>query len=378
MQNNSFDFNLASKIKNKEAGIRDIRNRNGICEGLPAVLTIVDTTRCNLDCIMCVRNKGYLQTALRSFKRYSRRRDETVMNFNLFKKIASEMFPHISRVCLSVAGEPFINPNFPRQLELIESYKVWLDLFTNATLIPKDELLRRLVNRLSRMVVSIDGASKKTYESIRKGARFQEVIDNIKRLNTERMKIDKEIRPKLVFWFVLMRRNIEELPEYVRLAHSLGADGIGAAHVTIFKKSLEKESLVYHKQLANRYLKQARDLIDKLGLETFDFPPLFSQVPVSQDKVDTPMPNSPCKFLWREAVIELNGDVYPCCAPEKTGLLMGNVSKQSFREIWSGKRYQILRASFEDGYLYPPCKNCYQRLKDRTSDNSGIYFFENV
>ncbi len=373
-EKHKFDYQIALISQNKIEHDRDEILKKEFCKAMPLHLTIVDTTRCNLNCIMCFRNKGFLEATLRPLKLHSRHKDETIMDFNLFKRIAKEVFPYLTRITLSVAGEPFINPNFSRQLDLIQKNKVRLNIFTNATLLPKGDTLKIFVNNLHQMVVSIDAASKKTYEAIRRGAKFQRVIDNIKRFNLERDKPSKTLRPRLIFWFVLMRKNIQELPEYVRLAHRLKADAIGFTHMTVLHKKLEKESLVYHKQLANRYLKEAKKIIDDLGLEICDFPPLFKETKASESKNDNSGNGLSCRFVRREALIEVNGDVYPCCAPEKTGLLMGNLKKQTFKEIWNSKRYQLLRASFRDSNLYPSCQNCYQRLKEHTSENSNIYF----
>ncbi|MBU2540525.1 MAG: radical SAM protein [Candidatus Omnitrophica bacterium] len=365
MKIDPFDYTIGLKIKNIEAALRDREFQNSTCESFPASLTIADTTRCNLDCIMCHHHLA---------KTYTKSASNINMDFNLFSKIAKETFPHINLVSLSVSGEPFINPNFSKELELIAFHKVKLGIITNATLMPKGDSLRRLVNNLSSIIVSIDAASKKTYEAIRKGARFQQVIDNVKRLNRARLKFSKSFRPKLIFWLVLMRKNIEELSEYVRLAHALKADGIGLVHMSIHHEKLKKESLIYHKRLTNRCLKAARKLIDSFGIEVYNIAPLFSFGRTPIKKSYYTLNKRPCKFPWREAFIEVNGDVYPCCAPDKSGLLMGNVREQTFRQIWNGRRYRLLRTSFKNGNLFAPCKNCYQRLKDYTSDISGIYF----
>jgi radical SAM protein with 4Fe4S-binding SPASM domain len=223
------------------------------------------------------------------------------------------------------------------------------------------------------LIVSLDAATRQTYESIRKGAHFEQVISNIRRFNSVRNSLAREDRPRLVFRLVLMRSNIEELPEYIRLARSLEVDAISLVHMIVFNRQLERESLIYHRRLANDCLKQARDLIDKFAMQAYEFPPLFSE-DLSLDKDENCLISDiPCRFVWSEAFIELNGDVYPCCAPDRSGLLMGNVSRQPFKQIWNGSYYRSLRKSFRGGSLYPPCRDCYQRLKDSNADNYSIY-----
>jgi radical SAM protein with 4Fe4S-binding SPASM domain len=238
-------------------------------------------------------------------------------------------------------------------------------------LIPKGELLARLVNNLALLIVSIDAAKKKTYESIRRGAKFDRVIDNIRRFNLERNKILIN-KPELIFRTVLLRRNIEELPDYVRLAKSLEADGIGACHANIFRKDLKNESLVYHKELANRCLKQAKELIDFFGLSIYDFPPLFGDL---DTRIDQPEQGAdkPCIYLWREIFIEANGDVYPCCASDRQGLLMGNINESPLLDIWNNERYRLLRSTFKNNDLLPACRNCYLRMKSLAPDDENLY-----
>ncbi|MEW6170008.1 MAG: radical SAM protein [Candidatus Omnitrophota bacterium] len=385
MQINQLDYDIALKIKNRQLYLSETEVKSPTCESMPLSLTISDTTRCNLNCIMCHRTRNFFDKGPKPFlkrfpltrdlvKLYAHHRNKTLMDFELFEKICRETFPYLFSLTLSIAGEPFMNPHFIKELELIENYKVKLVIFTNATLLPKGKTLLSLLNNLSTLIVSFDGATKRTYERIRKGADFKAVLSNIKRFNSHQDSLDNDRKPRLVFWLTLMRSNIEELPEFIKLAHNLKADAIGLCHMIVFNERMRSESLIYHKELANRYLIESRDLIDKYGLDTYDFPPLFSNKSESITKDVSSLSEPICRFLWSSSFIELNGDVFPCCAPNRRGLLMGNVAKQTFKEIWNGQCYQKLRESFKKGDLFVSCQNCYQRLKDNISDIDSIYF----
>jgi radical SAM protein with 4Fe4S-binding SPASM domain len=54
-----------------------------------------------------------------------------------------------------------------------------------------------------------------------------------------------------------------------------------------------------------------------------------------------------------------DGRVFPCCHPHAhTKLPMGDLSRQSFREIWNGRAYRNLRAGLELGDPPPLCQRC--------------------
>lgn len=354
MKDEILSYADALRVKNFLEANSSFRKRLAKAGDMPVELIVNDTLRCNLRCVMCPLPKK------------NRCAD---MDFRLFCKIAEEGFPYAGRVTLSVAGEPFMNRNFFRQFALIRRHKVRLSLFSNATLLPEGEKLLRVIQSLDCLFVSLDGATKKTYERIRKGGSFGKVINNIQRFNICRSALPIRKRPALIFWLVLMRANIEELGEYIQLALRAGADGIGFSHATIFNNRIKNASLVFHKELANEKLMQAKRMLVSCGLRIWAFPPLFSP---AQDKKAV-LSLSPCRFAWERAVIELNGDVYPCCAPNRKDLLMGNLTTQSMRDIWNGSRYQALRRSFKAGRLYAPCLHCYQRLKEATSDDESIY-----
>jgi len=354
MTTKGLSYNDALRVKNILEANSSFHKRRAIAGDMPVELIVNDTLRCNLRCLMCPLPKA------------SRYAD---MDFKLFRKIATEGFPYAARVTLSVAGEPFMNRNFFRQLDLIERYKVTLSLFSNATLLPQGKKLLRVIKNLEALFVSVDAATKKTYERIRKGGSFKNVINNIQRFNACRSALPVRGRPLLIFWLVLMRSNIEELGAYIQLALRLGADGVGFSHATIFDDKMKKESLLFHKKLANARLTQAKRLLASVRLRAWAFPPLFASAQSKKMAVSL----QPCRFPWERAVIEIDGDVYPCCAPDRRGLRMGNLRNQSMREIWNNSRFQSLRRSFREKQLYPVCLHCYQRLKEMTSDDESIY-----
>ena len=68
-----------------------------------------------------------------------------------------------------------------------------------------------------------------------------------------------------------------------------------------------------------------------------------------------------CRKPWTETFVNWNGDVFPCCCvhtEEKDR--MGNIFKQSFKEIWNGEKYIAARKEMLDqpNELKTICHTC--------------------
>jgi radical SAM protein with 4Fe4S-binding SPASM domain len=75
------------------------------------------------------------------------------------------------------------------------------------------------------------------------------------------------------------------------------------------------------------------------------------------------MPDN-CARLWFNPVITWDGKVIPCCFDKDAEHIMGDLSQESFREIWNGPRYRVFRkAILKDRSMIEICRNCTSGLK---------------
>ena len=72
-------------------------------------------------------------------------------------------------------------------------------------------------------------------------------------------------------------------------------------------------------------------------------------------------PGAACPFLGQEAWVSAEGRFNPCCAPDAQRLTLGefgNLNTQGFAEIWNGKAYESLTATYGNRDL---CLKCNMR-----------------
>lgn len=126
----------------------------------PVCLNLTNTLACNLRCSMCQQTLDEIP--------------QRVMDIELYRKVRDELFEHISEVSLTTMGEPLCVPRgfLEELISDIERFDLRLHLTTNATLFGSTAQLDRLAAIAGIVMISIDGASRETYERIRARGRW--------------------------------------------------------------------------------------------------------------------------------------------------------------------------------------------------------------
>jgi wyosine [tRNA(Phe)-imidazoG37] synthetase (radical SAM superfamily) len=129
---------------------------------------------------------------------------------------------------LTGQGDPIFNRNISRFLEHLETFdtsRLTIRFITNGQLLnePRWEKIERLRPKALLISVSIDAASKETYESIRRGAKWKTLIKNMKMLSEKRRNGQLA---HLMVTFVVMKKNLHEMIPFIEMAQSWNCDKI--------------------------------------------------------------------------------------------------------------------------------------------------------
>ncbi len=318
------------------------------------------TNQCNLRCRMCHFSDE------RVFRR--RRHD---MSPGDFARVAEQVFPLCHLLSLSFGTEPLLHKQFCELLEIIKPYEVPHVYITTNALLLDEGLTEHIVRQgvLKTIAVSIDGATKETYERVRNGGRFEKLIDNLRMVGRVRRRLGAS-SPQVCFVMVLMRSNVAELAALIRLARDLGVSDVTAIHMVPYAlggADTADESLARDKSLCNRVLDEARAEAARCGVRA-RLPDNFGTCGgtglLGKNnsfyflKVrDEDRPRSACHFPWHYVGIDPDGQVNPCGWWYGEPAL-GNVFTEPFADIWNGERYRALRAEHVGRSLRPTCRAC--------------------
>jgi len=271
----------------------------------PIHLLIEPTSVCNIRCVMCFQiDKSFAQ------KEYMGR-----MPIEMFNKVIEEAAANSCKaITLASRGEPTLHKDLPIMLELM-SKKNFLDIKvnTNATKLTEDLCRVILSSGVSELVYSVDAGTKETYESIRVGGKFDNVVRNIERFN--------EIRRV-------------EFPDSRTVTRISGV------------KINDSQDI---DQMTDFWSERVDEVTIKPAIPRWD-----------SYNNDLTYRSEPCELLWERLYVWYDGKINPCDFDYKSYLSVGNINNITIREAWLGKGYQKLREAHTAANRgrITPCDRC--------------------
>lgn len=313
---------------------------------LPHTLTLEITSCCNLRCEMCPKTHHLVNTP-----------ENEVMPREVFDRV-KPILPAVSTVELTgLWGEAFLHRDwYLEMLAELKQHPIRVSTTSNGTVID-DALARQLVVLgLDRLSISLDAATPETFSRVRPPGRMETVIAGLEAVSRWKKDLAKSL-PVVELSFVGLTRNIDEFPDFVRKAGSLGAGKVVLQAAGEYE-GIEGESVATRfKELGRQRFEEGAAIARETDLEIELFPP--DQFEDQRADRNAPAKDTvllkDCLDPWTRSVVTTRGDVLPCCAGAEP---LGNLAGKSFREIWYGPAYRELRRQIRTGQPPPMCRAC--------------------
>ena len=250
----------------------------------------------------------------------------------------NEVSDHLLYLTFYFQGEPYLNPEFLRMVQIANQHRVYTTTSTNAHFLDDTNAKKTVESGLDRLIISIDGASQETYESYRKEGDLTKVLEGTKNVLKWRKKL-RSRSPKVVWQFLVVKPNEHEIPQVKKLAKEYEVDKVAF-----------KTAQIYDYQNGSELIPS----IDKYSRYKENHDGTFSIKNKLENK---------CWKMWQSCVITWDGQVIPCCFDKDASHSMGNVFENSFKNIWHSRPYD----GFRDALLTSRseieiCKNCTEGL----------------
>ena len=305
----------------------------------PKTMEVEVTTRCHLKCAICEHT--YWKEPPRD------------MSLDEFKTIVDQ-FPGLKWIGLTGIGSSFLNKDFLNILRYLKSRSIFVEFFDTFDLIDESVAAQLVSTGVDKIWVSMDAATKETYESIRVGARFEKTLAHVKGLFDAKRRAGSPL-PEVWFHYIINKNNVAEMPAFVELVND-----ITASHKS------EYATLIYFTSLL--HFPEVKDLIPVIAPEikraVYERAYRHGIYVNWNENVACDKPVSDCT-KWVEPFVLVTGHVQPCCAvnmanqrPYQIEHSWGNLLRQRFTDIWDSAPLAEFKKSIHSGRRPPVCKNC--------------------
>ncbi|HRV45620.1 MAG TPA: radical SAM protein [Smithellaceae bacterium] len=247
---------------------------------------------CNAKCPNC----PYTNSEIRADYR-----DRPFMSEETFRIIADQCGEYGAWVRISGGGEPMLHPQAVELMEYAKKVGAKVGLITNGSRFTEESSRRLLEANVDMIEFSVDAADAETYDRVRKGLKWETLVENVRRM--------VDLRGRL------------------KSATKIIASGVNQAGVDIEIVARFWEPLVDNFQ-KRKYLTWGINDPSRSADPTPYLPP--------EDHI-------PCPFIFERLNIDSRGKVMVCGFDIAAATDMGNIHEKSIRDIWHGEGFRYYR-----------------------------------
>jgi len=273
----------------------------------PLHIDIELSDACNLRCEMCAHGLG------------------TVKNVgHMDEKLAKKLIDEASQIGVysikfNWRGEAILNPILPEMVRYAKEKGI-LEVAINTNGLPKisNLLIDTAKAGIDRLIFSVDGNSKETFESIRIGGDYERLVNNILEIIKWKEK-NSSVKPFIRVQMVRSIKNAHEVEDFI----NFWQDKVDDVRIS--------------------------DVMDRGQGNQLS---VGDQVTIGRRR---------CPQPFQRLVIARDGRVSPCCADWNQEYIIGNVFESSLLELWNSPKMKYMRDIQNKVELdkINICKNCY-------------------
>ena len=216
-------FGRLARVRRVAGDILRINNK----PAMPVRLQMETTDHCNLKCIMCSRE---VMTGMNS----------SAITLDTFRKVVDEAQPFY--VTLNGLGEPLLDKSIFEKLGLLHGKGIMTSMPTNGTYLRRDKLEKLADNLPDILQLSIDGATKESFEGVRKLGDFEQIVNSYRAIAMRRA--DGKSRPgtQIRILCALQKKNLFDYRQMFALFKTI--PDVSFSLVPVFQFGAEGEGAI--------------------------------------------------------------------------------------------------------------------------------------
>jgi radical SAM protein with 4Fe4S-binding SPASM domain len=274
----------------------------------PPQLDIELNGGCNMKCPFCLHG-------------YGKKRPNTLMAIERYKKLIDEAVAFgVRGLKLNYINEPMLRTDLEECIAYAKSAGILnVYMVTNGTLLNKKRQDSMLNSGITKIFISVDAVTAKTYNRQRLSGKFDLVVKNILDFVEERNR--RKLKYPLVrVSFLRNKLNIDE--------------------EEAFQNFWE-------------------DKVDMIAFQKMnDLPDLNSGLIIKNNENETEVIS--CNFPFKQMVVDHEGDILPCCKMGGKKLALGNINNMTLKQAWFSNQMKALQRLHKENRWQENsvCKRC--------------------
>lgn len=312
------------------------------CDYMPVKMDYEVSSRCNFRCTMCLMSE------------IADQRPDNML-YEDFKE-SIDMQQGLIEVKLQGIGEPLLNPDFFKMVDYAVSNYIWVRTTTNASLLNLNDNYKKMIDsKIGEIQISVDGATKETFESIRIGSNFDRVVENCRMLNEYAE--TKGERWRTSCWMLVQKENVNEVEpllelaakmKFTRLTYSIAISDWSKDNWADINGKKEVKNF-FTDELAEKLICRGKEL--GIVVTFWDGKDKYYYDETKEHL---------CGWLFGRAYISADMRIVPCCVVcDSNTCDMGDAT--DFVNEWNNSKYQELRRLHTSGDIPKMCCNCYEK-----------------
>lgn len=298
------------------------RNNPNLKHIYPHFLSVEISNVCNFRCPLC--QMGQRKIIPR----------KNIMSMKNYISLIDPLKDYLFQVFLYNWGEPFLNRDIYKIIQFNTSQNIGTVVSSNFN-IPIDG--KKLVESgLEHLIISGDGITQSVYEKYRVGGKIDLVLNNLKKAMEAKQKANSKF-PYIEWQCLVTKWNEFQLDEIKRTVLNLGVNEVRFCNISFY--SAEDTQKAEAKWLPQN--------------------PIYRAL-ASESLSTRKGGRRPCFWLWRTAVVNVNGGITPCCLFDIPD--WGNAFDEPFLSVWNNERYIEARMRSQNNSLMRKvkliCDNC--------------------
>ncbi|MBR1809501.1 MAG: SPASM domain-containing protein [Paludibacteraceae bacterium] len=274
---------------------------------MPEFLSVEPADWCMLSCPECpVGRRGQKST-----------NDRGLLGEELMRKILDECADYLHTIQFFFQGEPLLNRQLPLFIAMAKQKHIYTIVSTNALLVTPEYARALIGSGVDRLIVSIDGFSRQSYSEYRVGGSFRKALAGLRLLAEAKHQLKAKTK---IEWQCLMLKSNQHEWQLIRDNYKrLGADCL-TLKTAQFYEFAHGNPLMPDNERYSRY----KQLADGRFVRKKPY-------------------RNHCLRLWSGAVVDVKGNLLPCCFDKTADYAFGNICNESIAGVWHSDKAETFR-----------------------------------